>query len=133
MASVNKAILVGNLGSDPELKYTGTNRPVCNLSIATNESFKDKSGQKQERTEWHRVTVWGDQAEACSKYLKKGRQVYVEGRIQTRTFDKADGSKGYATDIIADRVQFLGGNDGPARGGQRETDSAPPSDDDAPF
>src|SRR5439155_26258196 len=85
MGSVNKVILIGNLGADPELKYTPTNTPVCNLSVATNEVFKDKTGQRQERTEWHRVTVWRDQAENCSKYLAKGRSVYIEGRLQTRS------------------------------------------------
>ena len=110
MGSVNKVILVGNLGADPELKYTPSNRPLCNLSVATNEVFKDKTGQRQERTEWHRVTVWGEQAEHCSKYLQKGRSVYVEGRLQTRSWDdKTDGKKRYSTDIVADRVVFLGG------------------------
>jgi single-strand DNA-binding protein len=158
MGSVNKVILVGNLGADPELKYTPSNRPVCNLSIATNEVFKDKGGQRQERTEWHRVTVWGEQAENCSKYLAKGRMVYIEGRLQTRSWDdKTDGKKRYSTEIVADRVTFLGG--GAAEGGQgrrggrpwgEEGASAssgsgagaaepdgpsgpPPSDDDIPF
>ena len=98
MGSVNKVILVGNLGADPELKYTPSSRPLCNLRIATTDVFKDKSGQRQERTEWHRVTVWGDTAENCSKYLAKGRSVYVEGRLQTRSYDK-EGQKHYATDI----------------------------------
>jgi single-strand DNA-binding protein len=106
--SVNKVILVGNLGADPELKYTPTSRALCNLRIATTEVFKDKAGQRQEKTEWHRVTVWGEQGENCSKYLSKGRSVYVEGRLQTRTYDK-EGQKHYATDIVADRVVFLGG------------------------
>ena len=107
MGSVNKVILVGNLGADPELKYTPSSRPLCNLRIATTDVFKDKSGQRQEKTEWHRVTVWGDTAENCNKYLAKGRSVYVEGRLQTRSYDK-DGQKHYATDIVADRVVFLG-------------------------
>jgi len=111
MGSVNKVILIGNLGADPELKYTPSNRPLCNLRIATTEVFKDKSGQRQEKTEWHRVTVWGDQAENCNKYLAKGRSVYVEGRLQTRSYDK-DGQKHYATDIVADRVVFMGGGGG---------------------
>ncbi|HEY0711062.1 MAG TPA: single-stranded DNA-binding protein, partial [Polyangia bacterium] len=120
MASVNKVILIGNLGGDPELKYTPSNRPLCNLSVATNEVFKDKSGQRQERTEWHRVTVWGEQAETCSKYLAKGRSVYVEGRLQTRSWDDKDGKKRYSTDIVADRVVFLGGGGGAgAEGGAR--------------
>ena len=116
MGSVNKVILIGNLGADPELKYTPSNRPLCNLRIATTEVFKDKSGQRQERTEWHRVTVWGDTAENCSKYLSKGRSVYVEGRLQTRSYDK-DGQKHYATDVVADRVVFLGGGGGGGAGG----------------
>jgi single-strand DNA-binding protein len=103
MGSVNKVILVGNLGADPELKYTPSNRALCNLRIATTDVFKDKAGQRQEKTEWHRVTVWGDQAENCSKYLAKGRSVYIEGRLQTRSYDK-DGQKHYATDVVADRV-----------------------------
>jgi single-strand DNA-binding protein len=117
MGSVNKVILVGNLGADPELKYTPSNRPLCNLSVATNEVFKDKTGQRQERTEWHRVTVWGDQAEHCSKYLGKGRSVYVEGRLQTRSWDDKEGKKRYSTDIVADRVVFLGGGGGEAGAG----------------
>jgi single-strand DNA-binding protein len=116
MGSVNKVILIGNLGADPELKYTPTQRPLCNLRIATTEVYKDKSGQRQEKTEWHRVTVWGDQAENCNKYLAKGRSVYVEGRLQTRTYDK-DGQKHYATDVVADRVVFLGSGGGEGRGG----------------
>ena len=116
MGSVNKVILVGNLGADPELKYTPSSRPLCNLRIATTDVFKDKSGQRQERTEWHRVTVWGDQAENCNKYLAKGRSVYIEGRLQTRSYDK-DGQKHYATDVVADRVVFLGSGGGGAGGG----------------
>ena len=115
MGSVNKVILIGNLGADPELKYTPSNRPLCNLRIATTEVFKDKSGQRQEKTEWHRVTVWGDQAENCNKYLAKGRSVYIEGRLQTRSYDK-DGQKHYATDIVADRVVFLGSGGGAGAG-----------------
>jgi single-strand DNA-binding protein len=122
MGSVNKVILVGNLGADPELKYTPSSRALCNLRIATTEVYKDKGGQRQEKTEWHRVTVWGDQAENCSKYLAKGRSVYIEGRLQTRSYDK-DGQKHYATDVVADRVVFLGGGGGAAGegGGPRKT------------
>ena len=115
MGSVNKVILIGNLGADPELKYTPSSRPLCNLRIATTDVYKDKAGQKQEKTEWHRVTVWGDQAENCNKYLAKGRSVYVEGRLQTRSYDK-DGQKHYATDIVADRVVFLGSGGGASAG-----------------
>jgi len=116
MGSVNKVIIVGNLGADPELKYTPSSRPLCNLRIATTDVFKDKSGQRQEKTEWHRVTVWGDTAENCNKYLSKGRSVYVEGRLQTRSYDK-EGQKHYATDIVADRVVFLGSGGGGGAGG----------------
>lgn len=119
MGSVNKVILVGNLGAEPELKYTPSNRPVCRLSIATNEVWKTKDGQKQEKTEWHRVNVWGDQAENCSKFLAKGRMVYIEGRLQTRSWDDKEGKKHYATEIVADRVVFLGGGDGQGQGAGR--------------
>ena len=117
MGSVNKVILIGNLGADPELKYTPSSRALCNLRIATTEVYKDKGGQRQEKTEWHRVTVWGDQAENCSKYLSKGRSVYIEGRLQTRSYDK-EGQKHYATDVVADRVVFLGSGGGGASGGE---------------
>src|SRR5580692_11890316 len=133
MGSINKVILIGNLGADPELKYTPSSRALCNLRIATTEVFKDKAGVKQERTEWHRVTVWGDQAENCSKYLAKGRSVYVEGKLQTRSYDK-EGQKHYATDIVADRVVFLGsggaGGGGGGGGGPRGGGGGgrPPSD-----
>lgn len=121
MASVNKIILVGFLGADPELAYTPNNRAVCKLSVATNETWKDKDGQKQERTEWHRVVVWGELGENCEKYLAKGRMVYVEGRIQTRSWEDKSGQKRYTTEIIADRVVFLGGGDsaGQSGGGKR--------------
>jgi len=112
MSSVNRAILVGNLGADPELKVTPSGQQVCSFRIATSESFNNRDGQRQERTEWHSVVVWGKQAEACSKYLAKGRSVYVEGKIQSRTWDKPDGSKGYATEIVAGHVVFLGGGKG---------------------
>lgn len=117
MGSVNKVILVGNLGADPELKYTPTNRAVCNLSIATSETFKDKSGARQEKTEWHRVVVWGEQAETANKYLAKGRSCYIEGRLQTRSWDDKDGKKKYSTEVVADRIVFLGGGGGEGRGG----------------
>lgn len=115
--SVNKVILVGNLGKDPVLKDTGSSN-VCNFPIATSESWKDKQGNKQERTEWHDIVVWGKIGENCAKYLKKGRQVYVEGRLQTRSWDDDNGNKRYATDVIARDVQFLtGSGDGESRGG----------------
>lgn len=139
MGSVNKVILVGNLGADPELKYTPANKALCNMRIATTEVWKDKSGAKQEKTEWHRVTVWGDTAENAQKYLAKGRSVYIEGRLQTRSYDK-DGHKHYATDIVADKVIFLGGGKGEEGGSRRgpsesRASEAPPVDDsdDIPF
>lgn len=107
--SVNKVILVGRLGQDPELKYTSNGQSVCNFSMATSENWTDKSGQKQERTEWHRIVVWGRQAEHCNQYLKKGRQVYLEGKLQTRSWEDQQGQKRYTTEIQAFVVQFLGG------------------------
>lgn len=110
MAGVNKVILVGHLGKDPEVKQISPNQTVCQFSIATSENWIDKSGQKQERTEWHRIVVWGKIAEICGKYLAKGRQVYIEGRLQTRSWEDQQGQKKYTTEIIANTVQFLGSN-----------------------
>lgn len=108
--SVNKVIILGRLGQDPELKYTPSGSAVCNFSVATSESWNDKSsGQKQERTEWHRVVVWGKLAELCNQYLSKGRQAFVEGRLQTRSWDDQNGQKRYATEVMATTVQFIGG------------------------
>lgn len=139
MGSVNKVILVGNLGADPELKYTPASKAVCNLRIATTEVFKDKAGAKQEKTEWHRVTVWGDMGENCHKYLSKGRSVYVEGRLQTRMWEK-DGQKHYATDVVAEKVVFLGGKgEGKSSASESAPSSAPAGkpttfdDSDVPF
>ena len=122
---VNKVILVGNLGADPDMRYTPSGQGVCELRVATSESWNDKNGQRQERTEWHRIVVWGKRAEVCSKYLSKGRQVYVEGRIQTRSYDDKDGNKKYITEIIAADVQFLGGKGG---GGTERSAAAMPAD-----
>ncbi len=108
--SVNKVILLGRLGQDPELKYTPSGAAVCNFSLATSETWNDKnSGQKQEKTEWHRIVVWGKLAELCNQYLAKGRQAFVEGRLQTRSWDDKDGQKKYTTEINATTVQFIGG------------------------
>jgi single-strand DNA-binding protein len=107
--SVNKVILLGRLGQDPELKYTPGGSAVCNFSLATTESWTDKQGQKQEKTEWHRVVVWGKLAELCNQYLAKGRQAFLEGRLQTRSWDDKDGNKRYTTEILASTVQFIGG------------------------
>jgi len=161
MASVNKVILLGNLGRDPETRYTTGGDAVTNLNIATSEQWKDKSGEKQERTEWHRVVLFGRQAEVAGEYLKKGRSVYIEGRLQTRKYTDKDGVEKYSTEIVADRMQLIGGgrdssggdadfpSAGSGGGARRESGgaSAPPSagkggggkknvddfDDDIPF
>src|SRR5688500_16541126 len=109
MASLNKVFLIGNLGADPEVRYTPSGQAVANFRIATTDVWNDKSGERQERTEWHRIVVWGKQAEHCGEYLRKGRAVHVEGRLQTREWDdKNTGQKRYTTEIVADRVTFLG-------------------------
>lgn len=142
MASVNKIILVGNLGADPEKRYMGNGGAVCNLRLATTDRWTDKQGAKQERTEWHRVVVYGPQAENCEKYLAKGRQVYIEGSIRTRQWQDQQGQTRYTTEVIAQRVQFLGGVPGSAGAGAgagagsgagRSTASAPRTTDDEPF
>lgn len=108
--SVNKVILLGRLGQDPEYKVTPSGAAVCNFSLATSETWNDKnSGQKQEKTEWHRVVVWGKLAEICNQYLSKGSQAFVEGRLQTRSWEDKDGNKKYTTEINATTVQFVGG------------------------
>ena len=112
MASVNKVILIGNLGRDPETRYTTGGDAVTNLRIATTETWKDKSGEKQERTEWHTVVLFGRQAEIAGEYLKKGRPVYIEGRLQTRKYTDKEGVEKYATEIVGDRMQLLGGREG---------------------
>lgn len=109
MSGVNKVIVVGRLGADPEVKNISPTQTVARLSVATSENWTDKDGQKQERTEWHRVVVWGKLAELCGRYLAKGRQVYLEGRLQTRSWEDQQGQKKYTTEIVANTVQFLGG------------------------
>ena len=146
--SVNKVILVGNLGKDPEVRFTSTGSAVANFSIATSEIWNDREGKRQERTEWHNIVVWGKQGETCGQYLAKGRQVYVEGSIRTRSYDdKTTGAKRYVTEIIAQRIQFLGGGGGTrlapqadsvqsddlATGGLPAGGGQPPMDDDIPF
>ena len=151
MAGVNKAIVIGNLGRDPEVRYLPSGQSVANFSVATSESFNDKSGNRQERTDWHNIVVYGKQAELCGQYLKKGRQVYIEGRISYREYEAKDGSgKRKVTEIVAMRVQFLGGrasggdgdyapaSAGASRGGAMAGggggDEIPPIDDeDIPF
>ncbi|AGC42462.1 single-strand binding protein [Myxococcus stipitatus DSM 14675] len=108
---VNKVILIGNLGADPEVRFTPGGQAVANFRIATSESWNDKNGQKQERTEWHRIVVWGKLAELCGEYLKKGRQCYVEGRLQTREWTDKENRKNYTTEVVANAVTFLGGRD----------------------
>jgi len=138
---VNKVILVGNLGRDPELRYTQGGRAVANFTLATNERFSNRQGEPQERTEWHRIVTWDKTAENCAQYLQKGRQVYVEGRLQTREWEDKEGSKRKTTEVVALTVQFLGGRDGGGGGGggsraPREDGNdvgGPPSDDDIPF
>lgn len=150
MASVNKVILLGNLGADPDVRYLPSGDAIANINIATTDKWKDKNGEKQERTEWHKVAFFGKLAEIVSEYLTKGSQVYVEGRLQTDKWTDKDGNDRYTTKIIADRMQMLGGG---SRGGEREQsqpsrqsgprgDSAPKKDtgsgfddfkDDIPF
>lgn len=164
MASgVNKVILIGNLGKDPEVRYTPSGQAVANFNIATTESWNDKQGQRQDRTEWHRIVVWGKTAELCGEYLAKGRQVYLEGKLQTRSYDDREGKKVYTTEVVANTVQFIGsrgdaqggGGGSMGGGGQRRPQSndqgggnqggsgggqdmgydygPPPADDDVPF
>ncbi len=112
MASVNKVILVGNLGRDPETRYMPDGAAIANISVATTDTWKDKSGEKQERTEWHRIVFFGKLAEIAGEYLKKGSQVYVEGRLQTRKWQDKEGQDKYTTEIVADRMQMLGSRSG---------------------
>src|SRR5215831_10741399 len=151
MASVNKVILVGNVGRDPELRYTQSGQPVASFSIATNERFKDRDGNWKDRTEWHRIVAWARLAEICGEYLRKGSQVYVEGRIQTRDWEDKEGNKRQTTEIVALSMQMLGrrggegggpmggGSDDQSRGGSDESFSQGPpptsggADDEIPF
>ena len=134
MSGVNKVFLIGRLGKNPEVKFIPSGQAVCNLSIATSETYKDKNEQQQERTEWHNIVVWGKTGENCGKFLQKGSQVYIEGKLQTRSWDK-DGIKHYRTDVHAIAVQFLdrapnrGGGEAPAP----QATSNAPADDDIPF
>lgn len=140
MSSVNKVFLIGNLGADPEVRFTASGSAVANFRIATTDVWNNKEGERQERTEWHRIVVWGKQAEHCGEYLKKGRPVHVEGRLQTREWDDRDSNKRYTTEIVADRVTFLGS--GRAEGGRSPGESKtmgdaeplpPTNDSDVPF
>jgi single-strand DNA-binding protein len=125
MASVNKVILIGNLGRDPETRYTTGGDAVTNLRIATTETWKDKAGEKQEKTEWHTVVLFGRQAEIAGEYLKKGRPVYIEGRLQTRKYTDKEGVEKYSTEVVGDRMQLLGGREGGGgSGGDTDFNSA---------
>jgi single-strand DNA-binding protein len=125
--SVNKAILVGNLGKDPELRYTPSGTAVCTFSLATTERFKNKQGEQQDKTEWHNIVVWAGLAEICGKYLTKGKQVYIEGRIQNRSYDDRDGNKRYISEVVASEMQMLSraGEQGSGGGGGGGGYSAP--------
>jgi single-strand DNA-binding protein len=145
MAGVNKVILVGNLGSDPQVRYTPGGQAVANFNIATSERFNNKAGEKEERTEWHRIVAWGKLAEICQQYLKKGKQVYIEGRLQTRQWEDQQGQQRQTTEIVAQNMQMLGRvGDAPGGGGgdfsSQDFGSAEPApqgasttDDDLPF
>jgi single-strand DNA-binding protein len=142
MGSVNKVILVGNLGRDAELRYTAGGAAVATLNLATTEVWNDRNNQRQEKTEWHRVVLWGKQAESLQEYLTKGKQIYVEGKLQTRQWDDKDGNKRYTTEVKADRITLLGGGAGrsaggergaPMGGGQDDPPVEPITDDDIPF
>ena len=137
MASVNKAIIIGNLGKDPELRYTPSGTAVTSLSVATTDRFKDKSGAQQSRTDWHNVVCWGRLAEIARDYLKKGNPVYIEGRIQYRSYDGKEGVKRYRTDIVATSMQLLGsrqaGETGPAESAEVPEPQVAPEEDDLPF
>jgi single-strand DNA-binding protein len=140
MGSVNKVILVGNLGRDPELKYTPSGTAVANFTIATNENWKDKDGQKQEHTEWHRVVAFGKLAEICGEHLRKGKQVYVEGAIRSRTYKDREGAEKTAMEIRLDTMVMLGRLEGsrsaaPEGAGPKEVAEKEPefNDDDIPF
>ncbi len=147
MASLNRVLIIGNLGSNPEVRSVAGGQTVASFSVATNEVWNDKQGQKQERTEWHKVVVWGRQAEFCGQYLQKGSTVFVEGRIQTRSWDDKEGQKRYTTEIVANTVQAIGGRGGSSDGGGQGYQDSPVvepvgmpvttpnaiSDDDVPF
>jgi single-strand DNA-binding protein len=120
--SVNKVILIGNLGKDPEVRFTAGGRAVARFSVATSDAWTDAEGQRQERTEWHNIVVWGKQGENCGQYLSKGRPVAVEGRLNWREWEAQDGGKRQSVDIIADAVQFLGSRDAPQSNGVVESD-----------
>lgn len=130
---LNKVLLIGNLGQDPETRYTQDGKAVSNFSLATNMKWKDKEGNQQEQVEWHRIVVFGNLAEICEKYLKKGKQIYLEGRIQTRKWQDDDGNNRYTTEVVGNQMKMLGGNgkSEPAANNAQTPDMPP--DDDIPF
>lgn len=128
MASLNKVQIIGNLGQDPELRHTGSGQSVCTMSIATTDKYKDKDGNDQEKTEWHRVIVWGKQGENCAKYLAKGKPCYVEGKLQTRKWTDNNQIERYSTEIVAQSVQFLNAGTGAAKPIHRADHVMPNSD-----
>lgn len=130
---INKALIAGRLGKDPELRFTSSGKAVCNFSVATESVWKDRDGKKQKQTEWHNVVVWGPQAESCAKYLAKGSTAFVEGEIRTRSYDDKDGNKRFVTEIVARDVKFLGGKNEQRDDDSRRGDGTDPMDDDAPF
>lgn len=129
--SVNRVILVGRLGKDPETRYTSSGQAVCNFSLATDETYKDRAGERQKRTEWHRIVVWAKQAEIAQQYLHKGSLIYVEGRIQTRQWDDREGQKRTSVEIVANRFQMLGSRSDAAAAGAGAGISAASADADA--
>lgn len=128
---VNKVMLIGNLGRDPETRFTPGGKAVTKFSLATSNTFTDGEGKKQQLTEWHNVVVWGKQGEACGQYLQKGRQVYIEGSLRYRDYDDPQGNKRHVTEIIAQKVRFLGGSNGKAR--EEQPHPAETEGDDIPF
>ena len=126
MAGVNKVILIGNLGRDPELRYTQNGQAVANFTLATTEKWTNKNGEREERTEWHRIVTWARTAELCAQYLSKGRTAYVEGRLQTREWEDKEGQKRRTTEIVAQTVQFLGGPRSSEGSGPRSSEGSGP-------
>ena len=129
MASVNKVILVGNLGADPELRYTSGGRGVANFRIATSRQWTSKDGEKHEETEWHRIVTWDKLAEICGEYLKKGSSVYIEGRLQTRSWEDQSGAKRWSTEVVANEMKMLGGRQTPGEERSSSSSPEPPPDD----
>lgn len=141
MASLNKVMLIGNLGKDPEVRFTASGQAVASFSLATSEKFKGKSGEMEERTEWHNITLWGKLAEIAGEYLSKGKTVYIEGRLQTRKWQDKNGNDRYTTDIVGDRMQMLsakgersgGESSSSPKSGGSSYEEPPFQDDDIPF